>query len=225
MVKFNIYLKAFLLSLSIFLIGLFIGIGLETYLASSWLNKASEIESSVQEMELEMLYFQNLNESYSCDFLTEIVRKTNNNLDVLAGQLSQYSEGNIIFTRQDIEGLKRRYTSLLIKDWMLQERIKRNCGTKIFTILYFYDREGCDNCLIQGNVLSSLKYSFTEKLMIFPIDIKVENSMKDVLLKRFNITIMPSLVIDEKVYSGINSKSTLNNMICSYLKENLTSCL
>lgn len=225
MVKFNIYVKAFFLSLGIFLIGLFVGINIENFIRSDLVARASDIESSIQEIELEMLYFQGLNASYSCDFLNEIVRKTNNNLDSLSEKLANYPESNVLFGSSEVKAIKRKYTFLLIKDWLLQERIKVNCGTKSVSVLYFYKTENCDDCIIQGNILSSLKNSFKEKLMIFPLDVKVQLSMIEILMNRFNITSTPSLVIEEKVYKEIVSKNELKNIICEIFKEeNLPLC-
>lgn len=221
----SVYVKAFFISLIVFVLGLYTGMNIEKFVTSDLLSRTGSIESSVQEIELEMLYFQNLNESYACDFLNEIVRKTNNNLDILSDQISRYSEENVLITRTDIENLKEKYTFLLVKDWLLQERIKVNCGTKTVSVLYFYDRKGCDDCIVQGNILSSLKSSFKEKLMVFPLDIKVESSMLDILIKRFNITSVPSLVIEGKVYSGIVSTDNLKNIICDISDENITQCV
>lgn len=220
----SIYLKAFIISIVIFISGLFVGLFVESYLVSNVISRTSELENSIQEIELEMLYFQNLNETYSCPFLNEIVRKTNNNLDTLAQQLTMYSEKNVIFTPKEIRDLKAKYSFLLIKDWLLQEKIKLTCGTDVVTILYFYDREGCDDCVIQGNILSVLKESFKEKLMVFSLDRRVELSMINILMERYNVTKMPSIVIDEKVYSGITSKDQIKTLICNQI-SNVTACL
>lgn len=225
MVKFNIYVKAFFLSLGIFLVGLFIGMNIENFIRSDLIARASDIESSIQEIELEMLYFQGLNANYSCDFLNEIVRKTNNNLDSLSAQLVNYPESNVLFGGAEAKRIKSKYTFLLIKDWLLQERIKTNCGTKSVSVLYFYKTIDCDDCIVQGDVLSSLKSSFKEKLMIFPLDIRVQLSMMEILMRRYNITSTPSLVMEEKVYRGIVSKDGIKNIICEIFKEeNLTEC-
>jgi len=224
MVRLNIYTKAFLISAGIFIIGIFIGMNVEKFVASDFISRTRYVEESVQEIELEMLYFQGLNETYSCNFLGEIVRRTNNNLDELSGQLSRYSETNVLFGGTDVENLKKRYTSLLIKDWILQERIKKMCGDKTVTILYFYDRRGCDDCIIQGNILSILKNSFREKIMIFPLDRRVDLSMIGVLMSRFNVTTVPSIVIEEKTYSGIVVGEKLERIACSILNENITAC-
>jgi len=224
MVKLNIYTKAFFLTLGIFIIGLFIGMNVEKLIGSDLLKRSDDVERSIQEIELEMLYFQTLNASYSCDFLNEIVRETNNNLDDLSDRLSSYSEDNILFWKSDVEDQKKKYTYLLIKDWLLQERIKIDCGTKTVSVLYFYKRKECGDCIIQGNILSILKNSFREKLMVFPLDIDVKLSMIDILIKRFNITSTPSLVIEDNLYQRIVSKEELNDIVCDILPGNITAC-
>jgi len=198
MVKLNIYVKTFLVSMGIFLIGILIGMGVENYLTSDFASRTNYVEESVREIELEMLYFQDLNETYSCNFLSEIVRRTNNNLDELSGQLLKYSESNVLFGGTDIENLK--------------------------TILYFYDKSGCGDCVIQGSILSILKDSFKEKVMIFPLDTKVGLTMIGILMDRFNVTSVPSLVIEEKTYSGIVVGEALKRISCDIIDENITTC-
>jgi hypothetical protein len=224
MVKKDVFVKTFFISLGIFLIGIFIGFFIEKNLESGLTSKTAYIESAVQEIELELLYFQGLNASASCDFLNEVVRKTNNNLDILANQITVYSEKNIIFTVPDVLELKTKYTFLLIKDWILQERIKKACGSHTVTVLYFYSTEGCDDCLIQGNILTVLKNSFKEKLMIFPVDEKINLSMIPVLMKEYNVTKTPSIITNGVLHSGIVSKDQMKKIICNQV-GNVTECL
>lgn len=221
----NLYFKTFIVSFIIFILGIFIGLNIEKYVASDVTEQTKQIENSIQEMELEMLYFQNIEQAESCGFLNEVVRRTNINLDELSLQLSHYSEEKILFTRNEAKGLKRKYTFLLIKDWLLQEKIKKDCGTKTISILYFYDTEECDDCLIQGQVLSLFKEKLKEKLMIFPIDRNIETSMIGVLIKKFNINIVPSLVINGNVYVGIQSKDQLKKILCEKLDKETCSLI
>ena len=213
----SIYLKTFIISAAIFFFGLLVGLYIENFFVSNLSARAATIENSVREVELEMLYFQGLPDTYSCDFLNAIVKKTNNNLDTLAGELTQYSDKNLLFTAQEIKNIKTMYTSLLIKDWLLQERIKKSCGTNTVTVLYFYSTEGCDDCITQGNVLTLLKSSFKEKLMVFSIDRQIDLSMINILMDRFNVTTTPALVIGDITYRGIIGKNELKNIICDKL--------
>lgn len=216
----NLYVKTFFVSFIIFSLGIILGINIESFIVSDFAGQTNQVENSMQEMELEMLYFQSIKQNDSCSFLNEIVRRTNINLDKLSEELSQYSKEKMLFTRNDVDELKRRYTLLLIKNWLLQEKIKEQCGTNTISVLYFYDTKNCEDCLIQGKVLSLFKYSLKEKIMIFPIDINIDSSMVKILIEKYNITVRPSLEVDEIVYKGILTKDELKTILCSKLDEN-----
>jgi len=216
MVKKKIYAKALIISLVVFLGGIAVGFGIENFLASDITAKITDIETSIQETEIEMLYFQTLSNTTSCNFLNSVLVRTNNNLDKLAEQLISYSESNLIFTRSDIKTLKERYTLLLMKSWILQETIKKNCDSKVFIILYFYSTKDCDDCVVQGNVLSTIKDIFKSDVMIYPFDVNVDVSMVRIIMDKYNITTTPSIVAENNVYSNnIISMNDFKKMICT----------
>jgi len=219
----GVYKKALVITIIVFFLGLFVGLIIERLLLSDLGKKTSSIESSIQEIELEMLYFQGLNENESCTFLKEIVRKTNNKLDVLADQLGGYSDKDILFTGEEVANIKTRYTSLLVKSWLLQEKIKRDCNSSITLILYFYSIKDCDNCLAQGEILMLLKDTFKDRLMIFPLDINANSEMVNILMLKFNVTSTPSLVVSNRKYEGLVLKNPLKGIICTEL-QGLQEC-
>ncbi len=215
----NVYITALIITIIVFILGLLLGLSVERYILSGITKKTSSIENSIQEIELELLYFQWLNSTDSCDFLREIARKTNNKLDSLADQLSGYSTKNILFTKNDVKNIKSKYTSLLIKDWLLQEKIKKDCDANVVSVIYFYSTEGCYDCITQGEVLTLLKNKFKDKLMVFPLDVGLKSDMVNILMSRFNVTLTPTVVVNNNKYDGIISKTQLESIICSELPE------
>lgn len=217
----NIYLKSLVITTFIFSAGLLLGLYIERFFLSDLSSRTADIENSVREIELEMLYFQSVDESYSCIFLNELVRKINNNLDTLANRLLSYSESDILFTKVEMRNIKQTYTYLLIKDWLLQERIKETCGTKTVTILYFYTVEDCDDCVTQGNILTLLKNDFKESVMVFPLDVGIDIEMIKILMSNFNLKSTPALIIDGEAHPGITNKAHLTEIICSKVSDPL----
>ena len=213
----NIYVKAFVITVFVFLFGLFVGLNIERFMLYDLEKKSASVESSIRDIELEMLYFQGLGGNESCSFLKEVVRTTNNKLDVMADQLNSYGGKDILFTRDQVASVKSTYTSLLIKDLILQERIKTECNSGGVSVLYFYSTNGCDDCVLQGDVLMLLKEAFKDKLMIFPIDVDVDSNMVRILMSKYGVKSEPSIVISGRLYSGIVRKDTLENVICSGL--------
>lgn len=215
----NIYMVSLVITVVIFILGLLVGFSIERFLLANLENRASVIETSIQEIELELLYFQSLDIEDSCSFLKEIARKTNNKLDIFANQLSGYSKDRILFTRGEVSEIKTKYTLLLVKDWILQEKIRSDCNASVVSVLYFYSTDSCDECILQGDILTILKESLRDKLMVFPLDTEIEYDMIDILMTQFNITYMPSLVIDGVTYDGIMSKGQLTEIICEKLPD------
>jgi hypothetical protein len=213
-VRSKIYIEAFFISLAIFIAGLLIGYYLEKSSVSEIEERTKEIERSIRQAELEMLYFQTINAS-DCATLNEVVRRININLDELATKLASFSEDALL--SKSLEELKEEYTYLLIKNWILVEKMKESCKSQIATILYFYKRKNCDDCLVQGNILSALKLKYKEKLMIFPLDSEVKVEMVKILMGKYNITSFPSIVVLGKKYEGIVSKEEVEKLILQQL--------
>jgi hypothetical protein len=213
----NIYVKAFLITVLVFIFGLFVGLNIERFMLSNLEKRSSSVESSIRDIELELLYFQGLGEKDSCTFLKEVVRKTNNMLDVMADQLGSYNEKDILFTSGQIADVKATYTSLLMKDWILQDRIKKECNSTVVSVLFFYSTKDCDDCVVQGDVMTLLKDMFKDRLMVFPLDVDVDSDMIGILMSKFGAKSTPSLVVNDRLYSGIMQKDRLKSIICSEL--------
>lgn len=214
----NVYVKAFAITVAVFVFGLVVGLGVENYMLSGMESRSSSVERSINDIELELLYFQGLNASESCSFLKEVVRTTDNQLDLLSDQLSGYTGQDIVFTTSQVADAKSTYTSLLIKDWILQDRIRQQCNSTGVSVLYFYSTEKCDDCVLQGDALTLMKDTFKDRLMVFPLDVGVQSNMIGVLMDKFGVTSTPSLVIDGSTYSGLVSEPQLKSMICADLQ-------
>lgn len=213
----NVFIKTFIISVGIFVIGFLIGSVVEKSLTDDLSSKTESIDNSIQQIELENLYLLSVSNS-SCFFLNDLVRKTNNNLDELAGQLSSYDQNKIIFTSSDLVNVKSKYTNLLVKDWLLQKSVSQHCITNSTSILYFYDRN-CVDCIFQGDALTVLKERMKEKLMVFPLDHSLGLSTVSLLESNFNVTKFPSVVIDEKTYSGVVPFEQLRDNICKTVSD------
>jgi len=213
----NVYVKAFAITVAVFVFGLVVGLGVERFMLAGLESRSSSIESSISDIELELLYFQGLNASESCSFLKEVVRTTNNQLDLLADQLSGYTGQDIVFTARQVADAKATYTSSLIKDWILQERIRQQCNSTGVSVLYFYSTDNCDDCVLQGDALTLMKGTFKDRLMVFPLDVGVQSNMVGILMTKFGLTSTPGLVVDGKTYDGLVAEPQLKGIICADL--------
>lgn len=111
--------------------------------------------------------------------------------------------------------LKKYYSLLQIKDYILSKKLTEKCATKkpVF-IIYFYSKTGdCSECAKEGYVLTFLKekypdlrvYSFDYDLQMSPID-----SMKTIykIPKK-----LPAIVVEDKLYTGYKSLEDLEKLL------------
>ena len=82
-------------------------------------------------------------------------------LDELGRKL-EWSQQNLGST-EEVAYLKKYYSLLQIKDYLLMKKISKSCRTKSAFILYFYTTaENCSECEKESLVLSSLRDQYPE---------------------------------------------------------------
>jgi len=134
-------------------------------------------------------------------------------LGSLASKLS-YMEDNLGSSNPDVINLKKYYSLLQIKDYLLIAQVKEKCGTKPITIIYFYSNKGdCDECKKEGYVLTKLREEYPE-LRIYSFDYNLDLSalktMKSIQGVR---NALPALVIWDENYYGFKTPEDVEKII------------
>lgn len=130
------------------------------------------------------------------------------------GKKLEWGEENLGAT-DEVFYLKKYYSLLQIKDYLLMKRISSRCGVKSAFILYFYTTaENCSECARQGIVLSSLRDKYPE-LRVYSFDYSTDLSAVEAMLKIYKIedTKLPALVVDDEVLTGFSSIDDLETRI------------
>ena len=122
--------------------------------------------------------------------------------------------------------IKRDYVLAQIRYWLLNKRITESCTMDNVAILYFYSNRDCPECSAQGIILSYLKEKLKDKLLVFSIDSDFEaEPMVAVLRGAYNITKVPSLVLEKRKISGLVSLENLSLDVCSLYKSKPDYCM
>lgn len=125
-------------------------------------------------------------------------------LNSLAEKIS-YSENNIGNTNTDVISLKRYYSILEIKDYLLMKKITASCGQKSVFVLYFYNNDNCTECTKQGYVLTTLRETYPN-LRVYSFDYNLDLSAIKAMISIYKVpNNLPALVINGKVYGGFQS--------------------
>ncbi len=107
--------------------------------------------------------------------------------------------------------LKKYYTLLQIKDYLLTKELYNRCGTHIVSILYLYE-EQCTECVKQSIVLEDLAGRYPE-IRVYWIDKALQTPALDTLISILNIKKTPSIVIKDKVYDSFQTTSDIESYI------------
>ncbi len=139
---------------------------------------------------------------------------------VLSGELGElgrkleWGQENLGAT-EEVQYLRKYYSLLQIKDYLLMKRVSERCKVKSAFILYFYTTaENCSECERQGLVLTTLRDKYPE-LRVYSFDYSTDLSAVKAMLNIYKIedTKLPALVIDGDVLTGFNPMEDLEARI------------
>ncbi len=124
-----------------------------------------------------------------------------------------YTEKNIGDTEQII-ALKKYYSLLQIKDYLLMQKISERCGMKSEFVLYFYATEKeCTDCVNQGYALTDVREKYPQ-LRVYSFDYNLDLSAIKALISIYKIDKnLPVLVINKRVYNGLQSVEDIEKAI------------
>ena len=126
------------------------------------------------------------------------------------GNKLEWSQKNLGAT-DEVAYLKKYYSLLQIKDYLLAKKISARCGVKSAFILYFYTTAAnCGLCEEESLVLSTLRLKYPE-LRVYSFDYSTDLSAVKAMLQIYKIkdTALPALVVDDDVLTGFHDINEL----------------
>src|SRR3989339_1094392 len=192
------YVIVLFITTTIFITGLW----LSNYFNNKKIDQLKSIEDKISlDLMSSETQFSLLQELSCKDVSTTVL---SSELNSLAEKIS-YSESNMGSTDDDVISLKKYYSLLEIKDYLLMKKITERCGQKSIFILYFYKNDNCDECTKQGYVLTSLREKYPN-LRVYSFDYNLDLSAIKAMISIYKVPDdLPAIVINGKVYNGFKS--------------------
>ena len=134
------------------------------------------------------------------------------------GDRLTYMEEHQPANSEEVVQLKKYYSLLQIKDYLLTKQITEKCGEQFATILYFYN-QNCDDCKAEGALLTALreKYPFVR---VYSFDTGLDTSAVQTLVSVFKVTETPTLIVQgKKKVTGLVEATSLDALVPTSLKE------
>lgn len=215
-IDFRRYIAAFAITAVIFFTAIFV---------SDYFNekRVEEIRLMEERMSIDILSLEtqfDLLEELSCDQISED-SVLSAELNSLAKRLN-YTEAQLGFDNETVDILKRQYSLLQIKDYLLMKRIADKCDLSPVFMLYFYSNRGdCKDCIRAGHVLTYLREQYpTLRVYSFDynLDIPVLKTLTSINEVENNL---PAVVVGGEVYYGIQNLEDIESLlpILETLKE------
>lgn len=146
-------------------------------------------------------------------------------LSALGDKLSK-TEADRGSTDADIVYLKKYYSLLEIKDYILSKKLALQCGAakKPVFIIYFYSNLGdCADCEKEGYVLTRLKEMYPD-LRVYSFDYNLDLAALDSMKTIYRVnSSLPAIVIEDKTYVGFKSIEDLDALLPGTLKVATTT--
>jgi thiol-disulfide isomerase/thioredoxin len=208
----KILISAVVISVLLFASGLYVGYSLNREKLSSIELNMRKITKDVQNFQLEFLFLDVLGENATCPLLSNTLSEINKESYEIGLKLTSYGSGSEIKNYDEYMNTKREYSRLLIGYWLLANKLKDACKLEANTIIYFFSKD-CVKCDDQAFILTYFKKMLEERLLVFALDAELDEPSVQVLIKNYNITSYPSLIINGEVYQGFQSKETLETLL------------
>lgn len=135
------------------------------------------------------------------------------------GQRLAYLETQRNVDQAQLTDLKRYYSLLEIKDYLLMQQVATKCRLKPVFILYFYSNEGdCKDCEEQGYVLTGLSEKYPG-LRVYSFDYNLDLSALQTLVDINDVKgappdgELPALVFNGKTYYGLHTMTDIEKIL------------
>ena len=206
------YLTVFLITFFIFATAFYVS----NTLNNKKLEEIRQIEDSISIDILSLETQFDLFEQLTCDSVTDSI--LSKELGELASRI-EYGEKNFDSLSKELVGLKKYYSLLQIKDFLLMQKARERCDLNIESVIYFYGREDCDDCRKQGYVLTDVRNDYPE-LRVYSFDYFLDVSAIDALKSIYKIDEknLPALIINGKTYKGFKNREDIESIMPELVK-------
>ncbi len=207
------YVIVFFITLGLFLTAIY----LSDYFSNKKLDQLKTIQDNISVDILSSETQFSLLSELSCKNVSDSVLSSE--LADLGHKLEWGQNGNV-GTTEELSYLKKYYSLLEIKDYILMKKISARCNKKSAFILYFYTTaQNCSECEKEGIVLSTLRDKYPE-LRVYSFDYSIDLSAVKAMLNIYKIkdTALPALVIDDNVLTGFHSIDELDSRVSDSFK-------
>lgn len=193
------YVAAFFITVFLFATAFY----LSNYFNSKKIEEIRTIENTIAVDILSSETQYNLLSELSCANVDDSI--LSKELNDLAAKI-EFSENQDIGSDAERLSLKKYYSLLQIKDYLLMKKAEEKCNFRATSIIYFYsNKEDCPDCEKQGYILTDIRQNYPN-VRVYAFDYNLDLSALKALISIYKVTEsdrLPALIVNGKVYYGL----------------------
>jgi hypothetical protein len=206
------YIFSFIVTTALFLTAFY----LSNFFGSKKVKELQAIENNISLDILSNETQYDLLGEVSCKNIDDSI--LSNEINTLAEKLT-FAESEQGTNSDQVKHLKKYYSLLQIKDYLLSKRLAEKCGTESVFVIYLYGKESeCPECRNQASVLDYLRKTYPD-LRVYAFDYNLDLSAIKTLLSIYKVKgELPALVVDGEVKYGYKTKEEMIELLPKTLK-------
>ncbi len=221
-ISWHRYFIAAVIALLIFSLGLSLGMIIDNERFKWIITQNEKQEIDYRSLQFQYLYINSVlgDDNETCAVLQIQLEDTLSDLGYSLDKLLNFQkESNL--NKEEYDLLHRRYIIDNLEYWLFAKKTKDLCNTDLVTVLYFFSGTECDICPDQGVILTYFKRKYEEKLLIFPIDVDLEEDepIIKILKRRYKVYNYPTIIVEDSKFEGVVQKSDLAEIICDNFND------
>ncbi len=204
-----IYAGAFLVSLVIFVIGVYVGSLVDANSLNDLQGNVSSISEKVASVQL--LLLSEGNSSSFCPVYLNELHSIDQDVESVGYRLSYLEDVKQVSD----DSLKKQYFLLEAESYLLSEKVKGLCGSDSVLLINFYSNKNCEVCRAQGTEVLKARDAIGPgtDVKLFSFDGDLGSPVAEALMSRYNVTGYPTIVINGKTYPGYHDSDQLKQLI------------
>jgi len=205
----SLYALAFLLTVIVFSAGILVGKLVDQANQDVLSGEVDELTSRLESTQLLMLLDEN--SSSFCPVYRSQLLSINLEIENIGHKLTYLEEQKQSY---DI-ALKKSYFVLEAQSYFMSRKLNERCQENATLLIYFYSNENCTGCRKQGNDILEVRDSLPNKdlIRIYSFDGDLGSPVADALKVQYAVSKYPSIIVDGKLYSGIQDQEALENIL------------
>jgi hypothetical protein len=200
------YSLALAISLIIFLLGIMLGNAINEAKLSTIDVLGQDLRVAALGAELMIELVNDCADINNTAYTEEIVK---------VGARLTYMEQILGYDAPEVQNLKSYYSLLLIRHWIINEKLQKTCPDAKEDVFFFYSNfVSCADCEDQGSVLARV-HDLQNTFNVYSIEFTEDNQAITFLKNKYNIQEhrLPVVVINDTPYYGFQSKDTLLSIL------------